>query len=69
MTTPMLSLVSVFFLSSEQHKQSEEKGKITASEKEESQARVLALMREQDEFATLAVERGKGLEVSHSKRK
>ena len=50
---------------SEQRKQSEEKFKLSSSEKEESQARVLALIKERDEFAKLALERGKGLEVSH----
>ena len=56
---------ALWFVSSEQHKQSEEKLQTFTSEKEESQLRVLTLIKERDEFATLALERGKALEVSH----
>lgn len=37
---------------------------MSASEKEENKAKELALKKERDEFATLALERGKALEVS-----
>lgn len=46
----------------EQHKKSQEEFKMSASEKEESKARVLALMKERDDFAALALERGRALE-------
>lgn len=36
---------------------------MSASEKEENKAKELALKKERDEFATLALERGKALEV------
>ena len=37
---------------------------MSASQKEENKAKELALKKERDEFATLALERGKALEVS-----
>lgn len=46
----------------EQHKQAEEKYRMSASQKEENKAKELALKKERDEFATLALERGKALE-------
>lgn len=52
------------FISLEQRRKSEEKIKISTSEKDESHARVLAMTKERDEFAKLALERGKALEVS-----
>ena len=48
----------------EQHRKSEEKIKMSTSEKDESQAKVLSMIKERDEFAKLALERGKALEVS-----
>lgn len=39
---------------------------MSASEKEENKAKELALKKERDEFATLALERGKALEVSEA---
>lgn len=51
----------------EQHKQSEEKFKLLSSEKEESQLKVLTLVKERDDFAQLALQRGKTLEVSNFK--
>ena len=39
---------------------------MSASEREESKARVLALMKERDDFAALALERGRALEVSYA---
>ena len=37
---------------------------MSTSEKDKSQAKVLAMTKERDEFAKLALERGKALEVS-----
>lgn len=51
-------------ISLEQHRKSEEKFKIFTSEKDESQVKVQAITKERDEFAKLALERGKALEVS-----
>ena len=48
----------------EQHRKSEEKIKMSTFEKDESQAKVLSMIKERDEFAKLALERGKALEVS-----
>ena len=39
---------------------------MSASEKEENKVKELALKKERDEFATLALERGKALEVSQA---
>ncbi|KAL9966038.1 hypothetical protein ACROYT_G024048 [Oculina patagonica] len=46
----------------EQRRLSEEKYKMSTSEKDETQARVLAMTKERDEFAKLALERGRALE-------
>ena len=51
------------FMYTEQHRKSEEKFKMSTSEKDETQARVLSMTKERDEFAKLALERGKALEV------
>ena len=58
-----LIFVNFFGGFSEQRRRSEEKFKMSTSEKDENQARVSALMKERDEFAKLALERGKALEV------
>lgn len=49
----------------EQHRKSEEKFKIFTSEKDESQVKVQAITKERNEFAKLALERGRALEEKH----
>ena len=49
----------------EQLNQSQEKFKLLSSEKEENQLKVLTLVKERDDFAQLALQRGKTLEVSN----
>lgn len=58
-------LCSLFWpsYSLEQHRKSEEKLKMSSIEKDETQAKVLGLAKDRDEFAKLALERGKALEV------
>ena len=49
----------------EQLNQSQEKFKLLSSEKEENQLKLLTLVKERDDFAQLALQRGKTLEVSN----
>lgn len=53
----------------EQHRKSEEKLKMSSIEKDETQAKVLGLAKDRDEFAKLALERGKALEEKQREMK